>query len=60
MALPILAAAGGGIGLMWWVLYSKIKANGGRRRKRDENKFGFFQQIPSYLEEFIFGNTSNS
>ena len=45
---------------MWWVLYSKIKANGGRRRKRDENKFGFFQQIPSYLEEFIFGNTSNS
>ena len=43
---------------MWWILYSKIKANGGRRRKRDENRFGFFQQFPSYIEEFIFGNIS--
>ena len=54
--LPTLVVALGGISLMWWFLYSKIKANGGRRKREDEYFYGInFLQFPPLIDALLIG-----
>ena len=40
---------------MWYVLYTKIQANGGRK-KREVDVGGFLQEIPLYISGLFTGN----
>ena len=51
VSIGLLVTALAGIALMWYTLYTKIKTNGGRRRKRD-----LFEDWPSFFSFFNIGN----
>ena len=55
ISIFLITTALAGIAIMWWILYSKIKANGGRRKRDDEG--GLFQHISlSYIQDVLIGN----
>ena len=53
VSIALLITAIAGIGLMWYILYTKIQANGGRRKRETEDRY--YQDIPSYISGVFSG-----